>query len=72
MSRRIQKWPQVYQKEFVQMLAEAAMIPEYEAEELVEIFLKILVTSLLQNRSVCFPAPPLNQENPHVSSRCPV
>ena len=56
MSRRNQKRPQVYQKEFVRMLAASAMIPEYEAEDLVEIFLKTLVASLLQNRSVCFPA----------------
>ena len=56
MSRRNQKRPQVYQKEFVRMLAATAMIPEYEAEDLVEIFLKTLVASLLQNRSVCFPA----------------
>lgn len=56
MSRRNQKRPQVYQKEFVRMLAATAMIPEYEAEGLVEIFLKTLVASLLQNRSVCFPA----------------
>ena len=55
MSKRNQKRPQVYQKEFVRMLAETAMIPEYEAEELAEIFLKTIVTSLLENRSVCFP-----------------
>ena len=55
MSKRNQKRPQVYQKEFVRMLAETAMIPECEAEELAEIFLKTIVTSLLENRSVCFP-----------------
>ena len=55
MSKRNQKRPQVYQKEFVRLLSETAMIPEYEAAELAEVFLQTLVSSLLKNQSVCFP-----------------
>ena len=55
MSKRKQKRPQVYQKEFIRQLAANASIPEYEAAELAEVFLETIVSSLLKNQSVCFP-----------------
>ena len=55
MSKRIERRPQMYQKEFVRQVAETAMIPEYEAAELIEAVLHTIVSILLDNQSVCFP-----------------
>ena len=56
MSRYVQKRPQVYPKEFVRLLSENASIPEDEAESLADAFVETIVESLLQDRSICFPA----------------
>ena len=55
MSRHVQKRPQVYPKEFIRLLSENANITEDEAETLAEAFLETIVSSLLQDRSICFP-----------------
>lgn len=55
MAMQTQKRPNVYQREFVQELAESAKISEVNARILTEKFLQTLAVTLVEKQSICFP-----------------